>query len=117
MALWTGYRSRLIFAGGVLVAAYFIYLAAAGALQGHQLAQDREDANQSVAELEAKRACLEAVKDYVSSDAYVEQEARRRLGYIRDGEVPFSVISPPLEQDEEREGDWWQRLFPCGRPS
>jgi cell division protein FtsB len=117
MGFSSGSRSRLIFAGGVLVAAYFIYAAAAGALQGHQLSEDRNDANRSLTELEAKKACLEAVKDYVSSDAYVEQEARRRLGYIRDGEVPFSVISPPLEQEEDHEGDWWQRLFPCGRPS
>ncbi len=117
MALSTGSRSRLIFAGGVLVAAYFIYLAAAGALQGHQLAEDREDANRTVAALEAKKACIEAVKAYVSSDAYVEQEARRRLGYIRDGEVPFSVISPAIEQEAERAGDWWQRLFPCGPPA
>jgi cell division protein FtsB len=112
MALSTGGRSRLIFAGGVLVAAYFIYLAAAGALQGHQLAQDREDASRAVVELEAKKSYLEAVREYVSSDAYVEQEARRRLGYIRDGEVPFSVISPPVEQEDEPRGDWWQRLFP-----
>ncbi|MGH2608901.1 MAG: FtsB family cell division protein [Tepidiformaceae bacterium] len=112
MALSTGSRSRLIFAAGVLVAAYFIYLAAAGALQGHQLAEDQAQANRTVAELETKKAYLEAVREYVSSDAYVEQEARRRLGYIRDGEVPFSVISPPLEQEEERDGDWWQRLFP-----
>lgn len=112
MAISTASRSRLIFAAGVVAAAYFIYTAAAGAVQGHQLSQDQDAANRSVVELEAKKAYLEAVKQYVSSDAYVEQEARRRLGYIRDGEVPFSVISPALEEEEEPEGEWWQRLFP-----
>jgi cell division protein FtsB len=112
MALSTASRSRLIFAAGVLVAAYFIYTAAAGAIQGHQLSQDRDAANRTVAELEAKKAYLGAVKQYVSSDAYVEQEARRSLGYIRDGEVPFSVISPGVEPGEAPDGEWWQRLFP-----
>jgi cell division protein FtsB len=113
MALSTAHGSRLIFAAGVLVAAYFIYTAAAGAVQGRQLSQDQDAANARVAELEEKKACLEAVKQYVSSDAYVEQEARRQLGYIRDGEVPFSVISPSLEPEDQPAGEWWQRLFPC----
>jgi cell division protein FtsB len=102
----------LIFAAGVLVAAYFIYTAAAGAVQGHQLSKDQHRADRTVSELESKKAYLEAVKQYVSSDTYVEQEARRRLGYIRDGEVPFSVISPEIQPEEEPDGEWWQRLFP-----
>ena len=65
-----------------------------------------------MAQLEAEKAYLQAVKDYVSSDAYVEQEARRRLGYIRDGEVPFVVISPAPQPQTETDGPWWQRLFP-----
>ncbi|MEX0781240.1 MAG: septum formation initiator family protein [Dehalococcoidia bacterium] len=112
MALSTARRSRLIFGACALVAAYFIYTAAAGAVQGHRLSEDQDAADRSVANLEAKKAYLEAVKQYVSSDAYVEQEARRRLGYIRDGEVPFSVLSPGVEPEEEPEGEWWQRLFP-----
>lgn len=95
-----------------MVAAYFIYTAAAGALQANTLSEDRTRAEKNVAQLEGKQAYLEAVKAYVASDAYVEQEARRRLGYARDGEVPFVVISPGLEPEAEPEGDWWQRLFP-----
>ncbi len=112
MGLSTTSRSRLIFAGGLLVAAYFVYTAAAGALQGHRLSEDQAVAEKNVADLESKKAYLEAVKSYVASDAYVEQEARRRLGYVRDGEVPFVVISPALEPQAEPEGEWWQRLFP-----
>lgn len=113
MGMSTAGRSRLIFVAGLLVAAYFIYTAASGALQAHSLSEDRARAEQNLAQLEAKKACLDAVKAYVASDAYVEQEARRRLGYTRDGEVPFVVISPSPEPQAELEGDWWQRLFPC----
>ena len=112
MRLSTASRSRLIFAAGLLAAAYFIYTAAAGALHAHTLSDDRSQAEKNVAALQAKKVYLEAVKSYVASDAYVEQEARRRLGYAREGEVPFVVISPELEPEAEPEGDWWQRLFP-----
>ena len=105
-------RSRLIFAAAMLVAAYFVYTAAEGALRAHRIGESRDSAEQSVAELQAKKAYLEAVKQYVSSDAYVEQEARRRLGYTRDGEVPFVVISPSPTAEEEPSGEWWERLFP-----
>ena len=106
-----GSRSRLIFAAALIIAAYFIYTAAEGALRAHRVAESREEAEQQVAELEGEKAYLEAVKEYVSSDSYVEQEARRRLGYTRDGEVPFVVISPAPDTEQTR-GEWWQRLFP-----
>ena len=90
-----------------------MYTAALGALQTHQLSQEEQATVQQVEALKAKRAYLQAVKNYVASDAYVEQEARRQLGYIREGEVPFVVLSPPARQGTQPDsGDWWQRLFP-----
>ncbi|MBI2765685.1 MAG: septum formation initiator family protein [Chloroflexi bacterium] len=84
-----------------------------GALRNNQFEQERAQTARGVAELQQKEAYLKAVKDYVSSDAYVEQEARRQLGYVRDGEVGFAVISPPAAPDPTAPtGDWWQRLFP-----
>jgi cell division protein FtsB len=87
-------RSRLIFAAAMIVAAYFIYTAAEGALRAHSVSQNRNQAEDRVAQLEAKKSYLEAVKEYVGSDSYVEQEARRRLGYTRDGEVRSSSSAP-----------------------
>ena len=105
-------RARLLFLACLLVASYFTYTAVVGAVRNHQLAEERAEAERRVAELEAKKAYITAVRDYVASDQYVEQEARRQLGYIREGEVPFVVISPPLEQDDQPTGEWWERLFP-----
>ncbi len=105
-------RARLLFLGCLLVAGYFVYVAVAGAVQSHRLTDQRSDAAQQVAELTDKKAYLEAVREYVASDAYVEQQARRQLGYTREGEVPFVVVSPPLKEDAKPTGDWWQRLFP-----
>lgn len=106
-------RSRLLFVVCLVVAGYFVYSASIGALRTHQLSQEEEDAGRQVQLLKEKKAYLEAVKNYVASDAYVEQQARRQLGYIREGEVPFVVVSPPLKDDSHAtSGDWWQRLFP-----
>jgi cell division protein FtsB len=74
--------------------------------------REQTEVQVSVTELEETKAYLEGVRSYAGSDLYVEQEARRRLGYVRDGEVPFVVKSPPLEENEDTQGTWWERLFP-----
>lgn len=112
MRIFLQSRARLFFLGCVVVAGYFTYTAVDGAIQTHRVGNDREAAAQEIARLEAKKAHIEAVKRYVASDAYVEQEARRTLGYARDGEVPFVVISPEPERATAATGEWWERLFP-----
>ncbi len=105
-------RGRIIIAVCALVVVYGGYTAISGYVIGRRLDSEYEQANREVATLEAKKAYLEAVRNYAASDAYVEQEARRRLGYIREGEVPFVVVSPSAQQPTETSGDWWERLFP-----
>ena len=105
-------RARLLFIVCLAVACYFAYTAVNGAIQNHRLAEERTDAARRVAALEAKKTHILAVKQYVASDAYVEQEARRRLGWVREGEVSFVVVSPPAKEDDSPTGEWWERLFP-----
>lgn len=112
MTVFRKSRGRFIFLAGLGLACYFIYSAVSGAVQNHQLDQQRSDAEREVRQLEEKKAYLRAVKDYVSSDAYVEQEARRQLGFTREGEIAFAVVSPPAPVPTTAAGDWWQRLFP-----
>ncbi len=105
-------RARLFFVGCLLVAGWFTYSTVDSAVNSRQVPQDRSEAERELARLENKKAYIEAVKRYVASDAYVEQEARRRLGYTRDGEIAFVVISPPEKQETAPIGEWWERLFP-----
>ncbi len=53
-----------------------------------------------------------AAKAYVASDAYIEREARTRLGWVRAGEVPIVVDSPPPVEPPPAGKRWWQRLYP-----
>lgn len=109
---FTRSRGRLFFLVCLLLACYFAYSAATDTIRNHRIAEDQQAAERERAVLIEKKAYLEGVKDYVSSDAYVEQQARRQLGYVRDGEVAFAVISPAVEPTVVPSGDWWQRLFP-----
>ncbi len=112
MGALRGTRARLVIAACLVITGYFAYTAGAGWIRNQQLAEDRAAAEERVEELQATHAYLEAVKNYVGSDAYVEQEARRQLGFIREGEIPFVVTSPAPQAATERTGSWWERLFP-----
>ena len=112
MGALTTTRTRLLILLCFGVACYGLYTAANGWYRNSQLGDDRAAAEQAVQDLTAKKAYLEGVREYVASDAYVEQQARRQLGYAREGEVVFVVTSPPIEQQDERSGSWWERLFP-----
>jgi cell division protein FtsB len=105
-------RTRLLILLCLLVASYGVYTAASGWYRNDQLQADRIAAELRVQELQAKKAYLEGVREYVGSDAYVEQQARRQLGYGREGEVVFVVTSPAIEQEAGTGGSWWERLFP-----
>lgn len=112
MGALSGTRTRLVIVFCLVVAAYGMYSAAAGWYRNAQLESDRETAEQRVKDLQDTKQYLEAVKSYVASDAYVEQQARRQLGYGREGETVFVVTSPEIKQDPRQSGSWWERLFP-----
>jgi cell division protein FtsB len=105
-------RTRLLILLCILVGSYGIYTAASGWYRTTQLQHNQDAAEERVQELYAKQAYLQGVKEYVASDAYVEQQARRQLGYGREGETVFVVTSPAIEQAAQLGGSWWERLFP-----
>jgi cell division protein FtsB len=103
--------SRLVFLGCLVLAAYFAFSFVGGWIQGQRLDAERAEARSEVADLRDTKERLQAVKRYVASDAYIEQEARRRLGYVRAGEIPIVIESPSLPVDAGVTAEWWQRLF------
>lgn len=96
----------------LLLTGYFVYTASSGTVRQRQQNEDHDAALAEIDNLQSRRNHLEAVYEYVVSDAYVEQAARRELGYIREGETAFVVLSPPPPSDQQQSGEWWERLFP-----
>ncbi|AKK10760.1 septum formation initiator family protein [Corynebacterium uterequi] len=67
-----------------------------------------------------QKASLQAELERYSDEAYIRQEARRRLGFIEPGEVAFRIVDPrmtPQEQvttsstDEAIQPEWYQVLW------
>lgn len=104
--------ARLFFVLSLAISSYFAYTAVSGAIRSHRIGQEEAAAAERVEALREDRTYLQAVLRYVASDAYVEQEARRRLGYVRGGEIPVVITGPTLGAQPARGGDWWERLFP-----
>jgi len=96
----------------LLLTGYFVFTASSGTVRQRQQDASHEAALEEVQDLRFKLGHLVAVYDYVVSDAYVEQAARRELGYIREGEIAFVVLSPPPASDQQLPGEWWERRFP-----
>ena len=96
----------------LLLTGYFVYTASSGVVRQQQQNEDHAAALAKIERLESQRDHLLAVYDYVVSDAYVEQAARRELGYVREGETAFVVLSPPPLANQQLAGEWWERLFP-----
>ncbi|MFH0412412.1 septum formation initiator family protein [Corynebacterium sp. L4756] len=72
-----------------------------------------------IAKQDEKEYLLSEIEKY-ESDAYIEQEARRRLGVIDEGEVAFRILDPDItsgdtmttdEQEIEESRDWYQVLW------
>jgi cell division protein FtsB len=101
-----------LFFAGLLIGLYFASTAVQGAIRNERLEHTREQAKREVSALHEKKAYLEAIVEYAGSDEYVEDAARRELGFIRPGETAFVLIGPGLPEKETQSPDWWERLFP-----
>jgi len=106
-----------IVAGVALIAlAYLGFTTARYVVHHYQLREEESQLRAEIAELQTEQQQLEAVRDYLASDEYVEDVARRVLGLVKPGEtlVIVSGIDPsptpaPSATVEPRE--WWQKLF------
>ena len=79
----------------------------------HQESQLHADINQ----LDRDHAQLVAVRDYLKSDEYIDDIARRVLGLVRPGETLVIVSSDapttatPMPDAARTTTDWWKALF------
>ena len=107
--------TRIVLAVTAVIVGYFLVTGATTALRSGQLS-DREDRLQAeITELEDRYERLQALREYLDSDEYVEAVAREQLGLVRDGETSIVVISTvpsPTSDAGEPEGElWWERLI------
>lgn len=106
---------RLIVTGAALIAVYFLMTGAVGAIRAHQLRQQEDRLQQDIKDLQGRYDRLQALKDYLNSDEYVESVAREQLGLVKPGEEGIVAISsmpaPTPAPGEEEPSLWWDVLI------
>jgi cell division protein FtsB len=100
-----------------IVVGYFLFSAVGDTLLSHRLNQDEQRLQRQVTRLQRQQRELEAIRDYLQTDEYIEGVARRVLGLVRPGETLYIVSSnappTPVATEEQHEGlrTWWERLY------
>ncbi len=112
----------LILAAALLAAGFLALSITRNAVRNYQLRQDERDLRAELRLLDADREQLTAVHDYLESDEYVEDVARRVLGLVRPGETlvvvsgsaPAGGSAAPAAETAPGPSlarPWWKDLF------
>ncbi len=109
--------SKLLIALALLLAGYFTLAAVGDTIFSQRVDRDEQELQREVAELRADGARLEAVRDYLYTDEYIEGAARRLLGLVREGEtlvIVSSSVTPTPAADDDADipyRTWWEQLY------
>ena len=103
----------------LLTATYFGFYTWHYVTHNYRLSQEEDELRRDIAELDQEHGQLVAVRDYLQSDEYVEDIARRILGLVRPGETlvivsssaPAVPTSTPEPDNGTAVGPWWKDLF------
>jgi cell division protein FtsB len=106
----------VVFVLAAIVVGYFIFAAAKDTLLSHNLTGQERQLQQQIDELQAQEARLQAIRDYLNTDEYVQGVAHR-LGLVRPGEklVIVSSTAPatptPTPGASTGHETWWEQLY------
>ena len=110
--------SRVVIILAALLVGYFIFAAVGDTVLSQRMSRDEQRLQQEVEELRRDQAKLEAIRDYLWTDEYIEGVARRLHGLVRPGETLIVVSSnvtptplPEHQPDEESPRAWWEELY------
>ena len=85
--------TRVVIVLAAVAVGYFVFSAVSDALLSHRLSQDEQRLQREITELRDQQAELEAIRDYLRTDEYIERVARRLLGLVRPGETLYTIAS------------------------
>ncbi len=106
----------LLLVPAILIAGYLAFTSGRYVVHNYQLNGDEQRLRAEIRELDRDREQLGAIHDYLESDEYVEDVARRVLGLVRPGEtlvvVSGAEATPGDTQAAVTPGArWWENLF------
>jgi cell division protein FtsB len=103
---------RVMIVAAIFIVAYFGLSVASNAIMHTRLEARGAALRDEIAALERREARLQALKNYMESDAFVEAAAREQ-GLVRPGEYQVVLLGPSAEdRDAVQPGDpWWFRYL------
>jgi cell division protein FtsB len=109
----------VVVCAAILAATYFAFSTWHYITHNYRLSRDENELRSDIARLDQEHQQLVAVRDYLKSDEYIEDIARRILGLVRPGETlvivsssaPPAATATPAIDDNAPPGPWWQDLF------
>jgi cell division protein FtsB len=111
----------LLIAAALLVVGFLALSTGRNVVHHYQLRQDERALRDELRQLDADESDLTAVREYLESDEYIEDVARRVLGLVRPGETLVIVSgseSVALPTPAARIGEpWWKELFIAPLPT
>ena len=111
----------LIVAGALLIVGFLALSTGRNAVRHYQLRQDERDLRAELRQLDADAEDLAAVRDYLESDEYIEDVARRVIGLVRPGETLVIVAGSETAATPTRATSpgepWWKTLFLAPAPA
>jgi cell division protein FtsB len=102
-----------------LAFAYLGFTTSRYVIHNYELHQQESQVRGQILQLNQDHEQLVAVRDYLKSDEYIQDVARRVLGLVNPGETLVIVggttppTAPPVAQATPG-AEWWKQLFGSG---
>lgn len=111
----------LVIGAAVLAIVYLGFTTTRYVVHEYNLRADQAALKGDIAQLDRDQKQLIAVRDYLKSDEYIEDVARRVLGLVRPGETlvvvsssapsPAAAPAPATVTAHPTPAEWWKNLF------
>ena len=111
----------LVIGAAALAITYIGFSTTRYVVHEYNLRQDQAELHREITQLNRDHQKLTAVRDYLKSDEYIEDVARRVLGLVRPGETlvvvsssaPPTAVASAVAQGAARTpaAEWWKDLF------
>lgn len=112
----------LFLAGVLAVAGLLAFTTGRNMLRNYELGQEEAKLRRELEQLKREHEQLSGIREYLRSDEYVEDVARRTLGLVKPGETLVIVSAPegeaasPVPQPTPGVA-WWKSLFSIAEPT
>lgn len=107
--------TRIILAITALAVTYFLVAGAFNVIRSRNLSAQENQLQAQIEQIQGRQQRLEALKQYLNTDEYIEAVAREQLGLVRQGEIGFVGIStqptPTPAPGQPGPQLWWDVLI------